>query len=77
VVLIRLRASPGELDRLVARGEVELPGLAEIAETVELCAPLAPARILLDTWDLAKFATPGAGPPELLRLLRFAAGDKP
>ncbi len=67
------RARPG----WSLRGEAELPDLAEVAETVELCANLAPERILLDTWDLAKFATPGTGPPALLRLLRFAAGDKP
>lgn len=77
VVLIPLRPSPGILERLVERGEVELPGLDEIEETVELCAPLAPSRILLDTWDLARYATPGAGEAALARLVRFAAGDTP
>lgn len=75
VVLIPLRASPGQLDRLVAAGEAELPDLAEVEETVDLCAPLAPQRILLDTWDLARLATPEAGPLTLARLLRFAAGE--
>lgn len=81
VVLIPLRSAPGELARRIAAGAVELPDLQEIEETVGFCAPLAPARILLDTWDLERLA--GAGPPSaergaaLARLLRFAAGDTP
>ena len=74
VVLIPLRSSPGELARLVEAGEVELPDLDEIEQTVELCAALAPARILLDTWDLARLSGERAA---LARLLRFAAGDTP
>jgi archaeosine synthase beta-subunit len=75
VVLIPLRPSPGKLEQLVASGEVALPDLEEVAETVDLCAPLAPARILLDGWDLARLATPGSGASLLARLVRFAAGD--
>lgn len=77
VVLIPLRPSPGILELLVGRGEVALPDLEEVAETVQLCAPLAPSRILLDTWDLARLATPGTGEATLARLVRFAAGDQP
>lgn len=77
VVLIPLRASPGELARLVRSGEVELPDLAEVEETVDLCAPLAPPRMLLDSWDLGRLATPATDPRRLARLLRFAAGDNP
>ncbi len=84
VVLIPLRPSPGELQRLVDAGEVELPDLEEVAATVELCAPLAPERILLDTWDLDRWAAASSAttssattPGTLAGLLRFAAGDKP
>lgn len=75
VVLIPLRPSPGRLAQLVASGEVDLPDLEEVAETVDLCAPLSPSRILLDGWDLARLATPGSGASPLERLVRFAAGD--
>ena len=78
VVLIPLRPSPGELSRLIASGEVELPDLEEIAETVDLCAPLAPRRILLDTWDLERLTAGRCAenqPDWLVRLLRFAAGE--
>lgn len=78
VVLIPLRPSPGELARLVANGEVELPDLAEVTETVDLCAPLAPRRILLDSWDLERLTAGWRAenqPDWLVRLLRFAAGD--
>lgn len=77
VVLIPLRPSPGQLEVLIASGEVELPDLEEVEETLALCAPLAPARILLDGWDLARLATPGKEPGRLARLLRFAAGEEP
>jgi hypothetical protein len=59
----------------VASGDVELPDLEEVAETVELCAPLSPSRILLDGWDLERLATRNSGGATLQRLLRFAAGD--
>lgn len=78
VVLIPLRPSPGELSRLIASGEVELPDLAEVAETVDLCVPLAPRRLLLDTWDLERLTAGRCAenqPDWLVRLLRFAAGE--
>lgn len=78
VVLIPLRSSPGVFADLLASGAVELPDLAEIEETVALCAPLAAPRILLDTWDLPRLASSGEeAEPALRRLLRFAAGDLP
>lgn len=77
VVLIPLRPSPGELARLVSSGEVSLPDLDEVAETVALCAPLAPPRILLDTWDLERLQGSCAEKDSDLRvrLLRFATGE--
>lgn len=81
VTLIPLRGGNGELDRLEAEGHFRQPGLGEIETAFErslaLDTPGRDAVVLLDLWDLERFAVCSACRDErLARLERMNDGGE-
>lgn len=60
VALIPLRPGNGAVDRLVADGELELPGLGDLEDALDAAlvdhAAAAPAVVTADLWDLERLA---------------------
>lgn len=81
VTLIPLRGGNGELDRLEAKGDFRQPRLDEIETVFEralaLGAPGRDAVVLLDLWDLERFAVcSGCRRERIARLGRMNAGGE-
>ena len=56
VTLIPVRGGNGELERLGERGSFNEPSLAVVEAAFERCSDLAGGVVLLDLWDLERFA---------------------